>query len=171
LIPVMEPIGNVSKAEEFRFWLTFLLEDLPPEASFHPGLLHITLIPWFVSDMEDQAVIDVFKQRFSAEKKFKVRLGPQAKFGPKLNVGVTLIEPSFSLDRLHQRSLRFMEEAQGRWAVKRPHVDEQYIPHIRRRRGTKLPANGSIELTSLSLIKARRQEDNIRQVAAKVELK
>jgi 2'-5' RNA ligase len=167
----MEPTGNVLKAEHSRFWLTFLLEDLPVEATFHPGLLHITLIPWFVTDLDDQTVIDSFKQRFSGEKRFSVTLGEQAKFGPKRNVGVTLIEQSFSLVRLHQRSLRFMEEVEGRWAVKRPHVDDQYIPHIRRRRGTRLPAAGQINLTAFSLISARRQEDNIRQLAAKVGLK
>jgi hypothetical protein len=59
---------------------------------------------------------------------------------------------------------------QGRWAVKRPHVDDQYVPHIRRRRSIKLPESGVILLKSLSLIKAHRQEDNIREVAAKVEL-
>jgi 2'-5' RNA ligase len=161
----------VSKAERSRFWITFLLEDLPVDATFHPGLLHITVIPWFVSDLEDQDVINAFKKAFEGTKKFEVKLGEGAKFGPKRNVGVTLIEISFSLDRLHHQTLRFFEKIQGRWAVKRPHIDDQYIAHVRRRRGTKLPKAGTIQLTTLSLIKAQRLEDNIRQVAAKVELK
>src|SRR3954467_6712065 len=85
-MPLTEPTENVSKAEQSRFWITFLLEDLPVDATFHPGLLHITLIPWFVSELEDRAVIDAFKEKFGGQKKFEVKLGEEAKFGPKRNV-------------------------------------------------------------------------------------
>lgn len=161
---------SASKADKCRFWIAIFLDDIQPNTVFHPGLLHLTLIPWFVTDQSDQAVIDYFKNSFSGFSRFELHLGERTMFGPNDDIAVSLIQPSEKLSILHQLSLDCFDLVGGRWAVKNPYVGTEFMPHIRRRRGTKLKAGQTISVTAIDLIKARREEDHLRELAAKVEL-
>lgn len=161
---------SVSKAEKSRFWIAFFLDEMPVGAEFTPGELHITLIPWFVTDASDDEVIDSFSKYFSRFKAFTAHLGEKAKFGPKKDAPITLIKQPYELDSLHSASLHWFEQIGGRWAVKNPYVGSEYKPHIRRRRGTRLSQN-SMLVDSLTLVSAARKEDHLRRVVAKAVLK
>lgn len=161
---------SASKSDKCRFWIAIFLDDIQPNTIFHPGLLHLTLIPWFVSDQSDLAVIDCFKSSFSGFSKFELCLSKRTTFGPKDNIAVSLVQPSEELTKLHQLSLDCFDSVGGRWAVKNPYVDAEFLPHIRRRPGTRLAEGQVISVTAIDLVKARREEDHLRELAAKVEL-
>lgn len=161
---------SVSKAKKQRYWLALMLDDLAVGEIFEPGRLHITIIPWFVTDNDEPAAARAFYKEFSGQKSFTVQVGEEALFGPKHDVNVNLIEPIISLLQLHSQALHWFEAISARWAVKRPHVGQEYIPHIRRRRGTKLTVGEEIQIKSLSLVAADRRENNHRRVAARIDL-
>lgn len=158
---------NVSKGEHRRYWVTFLLEDLPVGASFKPDVLHINVIPWFVTEMEDAEVIESFYEKFSDFKALDVQVGTKTRLGPR-NVSVNIIENRDKLIPVHQNALDWFNILSARWALKNPYVDDDYIPHIRRRDDTRLNEGEHLHLAALNLVSARREEDDIRQVAAKV---
>lgn len=167
----MEATENVKKVDKLRYWIALMLEDLPVGTQFQPGRLHITIIPWFVSDQEEAKIINSFNLKFSKINKFTVTVGKNALFGPKKDVSVSLIKPNQALLSLHCFSLQWFDEIGARWAVKNAHVDRDYKPHIRRRRGTKIKIGQIFKINSLSLIKAARHEDGQRVVAAQILLK
>src|SRR5438552_2043627 len=98
----------------------------------------MTIITWFVSNKRDEEIIDSFQDYFSDFRKFGIRLGEQTIFGSSKRAPVTLVEPDENLLNLHGAALKWFDQIGGRWAVKDPHVDSEYKPHIRRRRGKKL---------------------------------
>lgn len=160
---------NESKTK-LRYWLAFMLDDMPVGEVFEPGRLHITVIPWFVTEMAESEVIQRFNADFKDRNRFEVHIGGKAMFGPKKDVEVSLIEPNQQLLNLHQKALAWFDEINARWAVKTPHVGDDYIAHIRRRRKDSVINDGDVrEFNSLCLIKANRREDGKRIVAAKVE--
>ncbi|HCM51669.1 TPA: hypothetical protein DIS56_00840 [Candidatus Saccharibacteria bacterium] len=167
----MEPTENAKKPDKLRFWLALMLEDLPVGTQFQPGRLHLTIIPWFVSELDEDALINSFSGKFSKINKFNLVLGQKAMFGPKKDVSVSLIEPNQTLQALHELSLEWFDEIGARWAVKNAHVAQDYKPHIRRRQGTKIKTGEIYKINSLSLIKAARHEDGKRVVAARISLK
>lgn len=170
LIQVTEPTANVSKAEKSRFWIAYFLDDIEVGDQFGHGLLHMTVIPWFVSDEEDDEIVASFQEHFSGLAEFEITPGDKVVLGSKRRALVTSIDSSKELLELHQTALKWFELINARWAVKTPHVDGDFHPHIRHRRGKKL-SNTRLTLDSLVLVKARRQEDWTRLAAAKVRLK
>jgi len=159
---------SASKTKKSRFWLAFFLDDLEVGQEFKPGLLHLTIITWSVSDLSDQEVIESFDKFFNSCRAFSIKIGERTKFGSDREVLVNLVEPSDELLGLHRAALNWFSNVNGRWAVKNPHAGEDYKPHIRRRPGTKLQP-GVININHIYLIIAKRQEDEVRRVAAKVD--
>jgi hypothetical protein len=160
---------NESKVKQ-RYWLAFLLEDLSVGATFAPGVLHLTIIPWFVSNRPEEEVIKSFQSTFNGLPTVEMKIGQQVNFGPKKNVPVNLVTDNPDLMNMHKLSLDWFTRLNARWAVKNPYVGEEYKPHIRRRDDTEIKKGDILNLNFLSLISANRQEDNIRTVAAKVDL-
>ena len=162
---------SASKASKKRYWISLFLDDMQVGDNFQSGLLHITIVPWFVSDQPDEQLVKSFISEFSTARMFDLLVGKNVKFGPKKNVAVNLIRYSAELTDLHTRALAWFDKILARWAVKNPYVADKYVPHIRRRRGTKLVEADQLSVRYLYLIEAARQEDNLRTVAARVELK
>lgn len=171
MIQVTGPTVNVSKADKSRFWVAVLLDDLPVGTSFEPGRLHLTIIPWFTTTMSDEVVKNAFTAKFERYSKFQLKLSSATQFGPHKDVRVNLVNDSLNLFSLHSQALELFNELGARWAVKNPYVDKQYRPHIRRRQGSRLKAGQIIDVEYLTLVKARRAEDNIRQVAERIKLR
>jgi hypothetical protein len=167
LIPQTELIVSASKTKQ-RFWVTFLLNDLVEGNTFAPGIIHLTIIPWFVADVPEQDIIESFRKFFIGFKQLDIRVGPQVNFGPQNDVSVNLLNPTPQLTEIHNTALKWFEQIDARWAVKNPYVGKEFKPHIRRRPGIQIKENDILHLKSLSLVKANRQENNIRIIAAKV---
>jgi len=148
-----------------------MLDDLPVGAEFQPGLLHITIIPWFVLETEESDFIKWYESEFSSFKPFEVEIGERRMFGFKRDVAVSVINHSSGFYELHEMAMNWFRDTGSRWAVRHPHVEHQYVPHIRRRRGTRLEHGKVMRINRLELIRARRQEDEQRFVAAKVHFK
>ena len=163
-------MNELIKAERQRYWLTFLIEDLPVGATFRPGLLHITVLPWFVSGVAEDELLKSFHSWFGRVDILSVALGPKEKFGPRKDISVNSVFAP-QLLAVHQAAIEWFSDIGARWAVKTPHVGSEYKPHIRRRRGTRLKEGQTLLLNSLSLVKARRREDNAREVAGRILLK
>jgi 2'-5' RNA ligase len=155
--------------DDYRYWLAVLLEDLPVNSPFQPEALHINIIPWFVLEANEAEMIKNFYSKFANIKSFKLKLGGIAMFGPKKDVAVNLAEATPQIMNLHTLALNWFEAIGARWAVKNPHVGSDYVPHVRRRQGTKLQQGDVVSINSLCLIRATRREDNIRSVVAKAE--
>jgi hypothetical protein len=161
---------NESKTKKQRYWVTFFWEKLPIGTVFEPGKLHLTVIPWFVTDVTEQEVIKSFNFVFSGLESVELEVGKQVNFGPKKNVPAHLVKGTEKLIEIHKLALDWFEQIEGRWAVKNPYVGDEYKPHIRRRDGAKLQQGEILHLDSLALVKANRQEDNIRVMATAVNL-
>lgn len=160
------------KINKYRYWLIFLLDDLDVGAVFEPRLLHVTFIPWFVTDaMSEEEIIESFNKQFRGLQSFTVKLDRKVMLGPDQDVPVNLLDRTPGILGLHNMSLEWFKKVGARWAVKNPHVDAEFIPHIRRRPGFGLQVGDSLNIMSLCLVKARRQEDGIRLIAAKVPFK
>jgi 2'-5' RNA ligase len=156
------------KADKQRFWITYLLKDLKEGDTFSPDLLHLTLIPWFVTDKDSGEVVKSFREHFSGRKSFKITINGHDEFKNTRKIPVNLITHTREIDDLHQKALQFFELMQARWAVKNPYVDTDYIPHVRRRPGHNISEGETLNINSLSLVSARRRGDDLRTVAAKV---
>ncbi|MEX2006744.1 MAG: 2'-5' RNA ligase family protein [Candidatus Saccharimonadales bacterium] len=146
------------------------MADLAEGEVFKTGLAHITVIPWFVVE-DDQQLTKVFHQQFEQTKSFNVHLGSKVMFGPKKDVPAILVTATPEILRIHHLALDLMDKVGARWAVKHPHASKDYVPHIRLREGFKFREGKEIELTSLILVRAARKEDNIRHVMAEVVFK
>jgi hypothetical protein len=159
---------NEPKKGKYRYWLPFLLEDLPVGANFKPGVLHITFITWFVADLPEEELIDSFYETFSGRQAFDIKIGRDLHLGPHEDVSVVSVEPTSQTLQLHADGLNWFEKIEARWAVKNPYMGDEFIPHIRRRSDTNLKIGDIMKINSLSLVKALRRPDDVREVAAKV---
>jgi 2'-5' RNA ligase len=161
----------VKKADKPRYWVTHLLKDLDVGTTFKPDVLHFTIVPWFVTEIEDEEIVKSFYRQFSAELAFDAHIGQTDEFKDRRKILINPVDPSPEILTLHQKTLNWLSELEARWAVKKPHVGPDYIPHIRRRGGSHNLTEGDVlHISSLSLIRAHRRGDDLRTVAAKVEL-
>ena len=71
--------------------------------------------------------------------------------------------------QLHQLALSWFGKVGARWAEKDPYVGNDYVPHVAQRHGFVLTEGQTLPITSLTLFKAARREDQIRQVAARAK--
>lgn len=159
---------NGQSTKDYRYWITYLLDDLSVKAEFKPGLLHITVIPWFVLESDEEHLIQSYEAQFSDLKAFGVEVGDVTMFGPKKDIAVNLLRNAEEFQELHWKAMEWFNEISARWAVQHPHVEQQYIPHIRKREGNQLIEGKIFNINRLELVRARRQEDENRTVAAKV---
>jgi len=164
----MEPTANVKKAERPRFWVAFLFRDLAAGETFKPDVLHLTVIPWFVTEVTQEQVIKAFVNKFTRLKQFEITIGETGEFKSRRRISVNFVAPSPWITDIHARALDWLAELQGRWAVKTPHVGDDYIPHIRRRKGHNFSEFEKVRLTGLSLVSAFRRGDDQRTVIARV---
>lgn len=148
--------------------MTFLFRDLEVGETFSPDELHMTVVPWFVTELPEDEVIESFKLKYSGQKPFEITLGAPAEFRNGRKVSVNLVKPVRRLKALHDMTLDWMRDLEGRWAVKNPYVATDYVPHIRRRRGRNFNEHDKLQLKNISLINAFRRGDDLRTVIAKV---
>ena len=160
---------NVKKADRPRYWVTFLFRALAVGETFSPDELHLTVIPWFVTELPEDEVIMSFKLHFAGQKPFEITIGELKDFRSGRRISVNLAKPVRRLKAFHKTTLDWMKDLEGRWAVKSPFVARDYVPHIRRRRGRNLSEHDKVELKNISLIKALRRGDDLRTVIAKVD--
>jgi hypothetical protein len=155
---------------KYRWWITYLLKDLQVGDNFKPGLAHLTVIPWFVTDLDEEEVVESFNHNFAAQPAFGTTTGEPIDFENKRRIPVNLISPTAEILSLHFKALEMFDELGARWALSSPHVAEDYIPHVRRRPGSRLKTGDELKIEAVYLIKAARAEDGQRTVAAKVQL-
>lgn len=159
-----------SKTNKQRYWIAIFLDDLAVNQTFKPDRLHVTIIPWFVSDLTEPEIIGSFISEFEGTANFDLKIGQNAMFGPDHDVAVCLIEPDSRIMQLHQQALAWFDRIRHRWAVIHPHVNEDYRPHVRIRPGRHLTQGQIIPANNIYLIAADRRENNLRCVAAKIPL-
>ncbi len=154
----------------YRYYIATMLDDLPIGATFDPSALHITILPWFALETAEEPFLEWFYKHFDAVNSFEAQVGEQRMFGPKKDVPVNLIEPAEQFLELHQIALSWFGALGAHWAERDPYVGDDYTPHVAQRRGFVLEEGQRLPINSLTLIKARRREDQIRHVAAKAML-
>jgi 2'-5' RNA ligase len=159
------------KADSPRYWITYLIRDYKEGDTFKPSVLHLTVIPWFVTNKDHAEVVKTFRQQFEKIKKFKVFVNGTHEFKSRRKIPVNIIYPSKDILALHRKALNFFDSLECRWAIKNPYVGEQYVPHVRRRPGRNLSEGDELEISSISMISANRRGDDARAVAAKVAFK
>lgn len=158
---------NASKTKPFRYLIAYLLDDLSVGAKFKPSALHIIILPWFALETDEEPFIKWFYSHFGMLHSFDAKVGQKAMFGPKKDAPVSLIGPAPEFMKMHKLALSWFGRVGARWAERDPYVGDDYIAHITQRKGYVLKEGDSIRISSLSLFKANRREDDIRIVAAK----
>lgn len=165
----MVPTENASRTKPYRYLIAYLLDDLPIGAKFKPSELHITTLPWFALETDEGPFLTWFYNHFDRVLAFNATIGERKLFGPQKDVPVNLMEPERKFMQLHQTALSWFGKVGARWAEKDPYVGDDYLPHVAQRYGFVLEEGQTLPITSLTLFKAARREDHIRQVAAKAE--
>lgn len=165
----MEPTENELKTKPFRYYISYLLDDLAIGAKFKPSALHITVLPWFALETDEGPFLTWFYKHFDQIQAFEAVVGEPMMFGPQKDVPVNLIEPKAEFLKLHHLALSWFGELGARWAERDPYVGDDYKPHVAQRHGFVLQAGQTLPITSLSMFKATRREDYTRQVAAKAK--
>jgi hypothetical protein len=158
---------NESKTNQHRYLIAYLLDDMAVGAQFKPSALHITILPWFALETDEQPFIDWFYKHFDEVQSFDAIAARRALFGPRKDVPVSIMEPEVEFMKLHLLALSWFGAVGARWAEKDPYVGDDYIPHIAQRRGYVLDEGERLHVNSVSLFKAARREDQVRLVAAK----
>lgn len=158
---------RASKTDKHRYYISYLLDDLPIGAKFKPSALHITILPWFALETNELPFLNWFYEHFDGFDAFNAVAAKRAMFGPKQDVPVSIMEPEYRFVQLHQVALSWFGAVGARWAERDPYVGEDYIPHVAQRHGFVLPEGKKLHINSLTLFKAARHEDHIRKVAAK----
>ncbi len=165
----MEPTENALKTKPYRYFIAYMLDDLPIGAKFKPSALHILVLPWFALETDEGPFLTWFYDHFDRVPAFNAVVGKQKLFGPQKDVPVNLMEPERKFMQLHMLALSWFGKVGARWAEKDPFVGSDYVPHVAQRRGFVLTEGERLPITSLTLVKAARHEDQIRQVAAKAK--
>lgn len=162
---------SVSETGKYRYYLSYLLEDLPIGAHFKPSVLHITILPWFALETEEGPFLNWFYKHFNDVEAFDAVANQRTMFGPHYDVPVSILSPKDKFMELHQLALSWFGAVGARWAEKDPYVGDDYIPHIAQRQGYVIEENQTLRISSVSLFKAKRIDDHVRTVAAKAILK
>src|SRR3989344_7348285 len=165
----MAPTESASKTKPYRYLIAYLLDDLPIGAKFKPSALHISILPWFALETDEGQFLTWFYDHFDRVPAFNATVGEKKLFGPKKDVPVSIMEPERKFMQLHQLALSWFGKLGARWAEIDPYVGNDYVPHIAQRRGFVLEEGQILPISSLTLVKATRREDHIRQVAAKAQ--
>jgi hypothetical protein len=166
----MEPTENALKTKPYRYLIAYMLDDLPIGAKFKPSVLHISILPWFALETDEGPFLTWFYDHFDRIPAFNATVGERKLFGPKKDVPVNLMEPERKFMQLHQTALSWFGRVGARWAERDPYVGNDYVPHVAQRHGYVLTEGETLPITSLTLFKAARSEDQIRQVAARAKL-
>jgi hypothetical protein len=162
---------SASETGKYRYYLSYLLEDLPVGATFKPSVLHVTILPWFALETEEGPFLNWFYKHFGDVAAFDAVAAQRAMFGPKKDVPVSILEPEDKFMELHKLALSWFGAVGARWAEKDPYVGDDYIPHVSQRQGYVIEENQTLHISSVTLFKAKRVQDHIRTVAAKAILK
>jgi hypothetical protein len=128
------------------------------------------ILPWFALETDEGPFLTWFYDHFDRIPAFKAVANERKLFGPKKDVPVSIMEPERKFMQLHMLALSWFGKVGARWAEKDPYVGDDYVPHVAQRHGFVLQEGQSLPITSLTLVKAARREDQIRQVAARVVL-
>lgn len=158
---------NGKKTDKYRYYVSYLLDDLPVGATFDPSALHITVLPWFALETEEGPFLNWFYRHFGNLSAFDAVAVSRMMFGPRKDVPVSILEPKAEFMKLHELALSWFGKVGARWAERDPYVGDDYIPHIAQRRGYVIGENETIHIGSLTLFKASRRQDQVRTVAAK----
>ena len=159
------------KTDKYRYLIAHLLNDFPLEAKFKPSELHITVLPWFALETEEGPFLNWFYEHFGDLPAFQAAADRQAMFGPYKDVPVSILTPQDKFMELHRVALSWFGAVGARWAERDPYVGDDYIPHIAQRHGFVIAQGQTLPISSVTLFKARRREDQTRIVAAKALLK
>ncbi len=165
----MAPTESASKTKPYRYFIAYLLDDLAIGAKFKPSVLHIIILPWFALETDEGPFLTWFYNHFDRVQAFNGIVGEPKLFGPKKDVPVSIMEPERKFMQLHMLALSWFGRVGARWAEINPYVGNDYVPHVAQRHGIVLQEGQTLPITSLTLVKAARREDQIRQVAAKAK--
>jgi len=160
---------NASKTKPYRYYISYLLDDLPIGAKFDPSALHISILPWFALETDEGPFLNWFYDHFDRVEAFMATVVERKYFGPQKDVPVSIMEPQRKFMQLHMLALSWFGKVGARWAEKDPYVGNDYKPHVAQRHGFVLEDGQNLLINSLTLFKAARCEDHVRQVAAKAK--
>lgn len=161
---------DIQRTDGNRYLIAYLLDDLAVGANFKPSVLHITILPWFALKTDEALFIKWFYEHFDAIEAFDAIAAHRAVFGPHKDVPVCIVEPQNRFMDLHKIALSWFGAVGARWAERDPYVGNDYIPHIAQRQGYVINESESFHISSVSLFKASRHDDQVRTVVAKAVL-
>ncbi|MEK7096234.1 MAG: hypothetical protein AAB896_03030, partial [Patescibacteria group bacterium] len=153
----MELTENALKTKPYRYFIAYLLDDLPIGAKFKPSALHILILPWFALETDEGPFLTWFYDHFDRVPAFNATVSERKLFGPKKDVPVSIMEPERKFMQLHRLALSWFGKVGARWAERDPYVGNDYVPHVAQRHGFVLEQGQTLPITSLTLVKAARR--------------
>lgn len=159
----------MQKTNNFRYMVAYLLEDKNDGDFFEKKILHVSVLPWFGLETDEQWLIESFRKKFANTHSFKAVLGDKRMFGPHHSVEVSMVSAD-SFMPIHRRALQWFDEIGAHWDESLVYIGEDYKPHIKHRAGYDFTPSQVFEVDSIVLIKASDDtQDDRRQVLDEVE--
>jgi 2'-5' RNA ligase len=91
--------------------------------------LHVTIVPWFRLKADSAQIATGLQLALSPLKSFKVRIGEEARFGPKRNRPAHLLEPG-AFPELERRARSYLHKKRAWLVDETTKVRRAYRPHV-----------------------------------------
>jgi 2'-5' RNA ligase len=147
--------------------VVILLQPLPAGATFKSWPLHITIVPWFRTELPTEDVAAQLEDVLRAITPFEAVVGTTAQFGRGGRKTVELIDtpsPLLALERLTRRYLK----RQQSWIVdETTRMKRPYSPHVTRQGEIRAQVGETIYVTQPSIIE---QHGDHKEVVGLVDL-
>lgn len=111
-----------------RLYVAYVAEPAPEGRRGPHAPAHLTLVPPFTAPVDVAA--DAMRTAAARSRPFTVHAAEPARFGPRGDIPVYLVEPVGELASLHERLVGELAR-RGVGLLSDRHVHDRFVPHIR----------------------------------------
>jgi len=144
------------------------IEDYLVGDQFSDWPLHITLVPWFRTDVAKDILISDANKLLAEHKTFKLTVKGEDKFGKRKSKLVNLIEDNSELIPL-EKDLRQLLKGYSSWIVDESTRQKlNFRPHISVQKSERVYEGDELKINAVYLVE---QKGKYKEVAAVIKLK
>lgn len=143
-----------------------LVESLKVGDTFTNWPLHVTLVPWFRTDISSARLSSDIQRRLQAIKPFTVSVAGEERFGAKRRTVNLVAEPTLLVDIEHIARGQLYEL--GAWIVdETTEVRQAFRPHVTEQAATRLHAGDIFRCDALYIVE---QKGDYKEIVSRVML-
>ncbi|HSX47793.1 MAG TPA: 2'-5' RNA ligase family protein [Patescibacteria group bacterium] len=148
--------------------ICLFIEDYLVGDTFTNWPLHITIVPWFRSEISDEIITKGLLKVTNNSSVLSLKVGEEKLFGSKKNKPVNIIESSQDLINIESR-VRKIIKLNSSWIVDETTKQKRtFTPHITVQNSERLHEGDNIDLNKIFIVK---QLGDYKEVVGKAELK